>query len=88
MIGVMLMVSVALIIVASIAYGILASRKSYFEQRNLRELDRIAAELNTTREGLAQAVTLHFVRSRSISRCRPRWNAWWRPRSSGAGARR
>ncbi len=60
-IGVMLMVSVALIIVASIAYGILASRKSYFEQRNLRELDRIAAELNTTREGLAQAATLHFV---------------------------
>ena len=27
----------------------------------MRELDRIAAELNTTRESLAQAATLHFV---------------------------
>jgi len=59
--GVLLLVSVALIFVASIAYGILTTRQSYFEQRNLRELDRIAAELTTARTSLAQTSTLHFV---------------------------
>ncbi|MGZ8350883.1 MAG: hypothetical protein ACXWU2_12710, partial [Allosphingosinicella sp.] len=34
---------------------------AYFEQRNLRELDRVAAELNATSESLAQAAALHFV---------------------------
>ena len=59
--GVLLLVAAALGVVAFIAWGILAARTNYFEQRNLRELDRIATELNTTRESLTQVATLHFV---------------------------
>jgi hypothetical protein len=61
LLGILLLVTGALFAVVLIAGGIIAARTSYFEQRNLRELDRIAAELTSTRESLAQAATLHFV---------------------------
>lgn len=60
-IGVLLLIAVALGIVTVIVLGVMSSRTAYFQQSNLRELDRIAAELNTTSESLAQTATLHFV---------------------------
>ncbi len=59
--GVLVLVAAAFAVVAVVVYGILATRTAYYEQRNLRELDRIAAELTTTRESLAQTAALHFV---------------------------
>ena len=59
--GVLLLVAAALGAVAAIAFGIIAARQNYFEQRNLRELDRIATELSATGEALAQTASLHFV---------------------------
>ena len=60
-IAVLLLIAAALGVAAIIVIGIMSSRTSYFEQRNLRELDRIAAELTATSESLAQTATLHFV---------------------------
>lgn len=59
--GVLLLVAAGLALVATIALGILASRTRYFEQRNLRELDRIAAELSATSDSLGEVAALHFV---------------------------
>ena len=59
--GVLGLVAAALGLVALIVAGILSVRTSYFENRNLRELDRIAVELKSTRLSLGQSATLHFV---------------------------
>lgn len=59
--GVLLLVAAGLALVATIALGILSSRTRYFEQRNLRELDRIAAELKATSDSLGEVAALHFV---------------------------
>ena len=59
--GVLLLIAAALGIVAAVAYGILSSRTAYFQQRNLRELDRVASELKATSDSLAQVAALHFV---------------------------
>ncbi|MGF1549479.1 MAG: hypothetical protein ACFBQW_02935 [Sphingomonadaceae bacterium] len=44
-----------------IAYTALSARTDYLEQRNLRALDRVASEMEATRQSLASAATLHFV---------------------------
>lgn len=59
--GALALVTAVLAVLAIITTGILATRTAYYEQRNLRELDRVAAELTETRRNLAQTAALHFV---------------------------
>src|SRR4051812_9427444 len=59
--GVFAAIVIVLIAVALLVLGVLDARKSYFEARNLRELDRIADSVIATTQMLKVIPDLHFV---------------------------
>ena len=61
--GITGLVALVATVIVLLFIGALQSRDNYFERRNLRELDRIAEEINSTKASLASVSSLHFVPS-------------------------
>jgi len=59
-IGIVLLLTVVAVAVAALVLGVERSRASYFEQRNLRELDRVAANIGSTSQTLGSVASLYF----------------------------
>ena len=59
-IGVILLLTIVAVAVAALVLGVERSRANYFQQRNLRELDRVATNIGATSQTLGSVASLYF----------------------------
>ncbi|HEY5723449.1 MAG TPA: hypothetical protein VIT45_14125 [Allosphingosinicella sp.] len=59
-IGVILLLTIVAVVVAALVLGVERSRANYFQQRNLRELDRVATNIGATSQTLGSVASLYF----------------------------
>jgi hypothetical protein len=59
-IGVIVLLTVVAVAVAALVLGVERSRANYFQQRNLRELDRVATNIGATSQTLGSVASLYF----------------------------
>ena len=59
-IGVILLLTIVAVVVATLVLGVERSRANYFQQRNLRELDRVATNIGATSQTLGSVASLYF----------------------------
>jgi hypothetical protein len=59
-IGVILLLTVVAVVVAALVMAVERSRANYFQQRNLRELDRVATNIGATSQTLGSVASLYF----------------------------
>jgi hypothetical protein len=58
--GIVLLLTLVAVVVAALFLGVQRSRSAYLEQRNLRELDRVAANISSTSQTLGSVASLYF----------------------------
>ena len=58
--GVILLLTIVAVVVAALVLGVERSRANYFQQRNLRELDRVATNIGATSQTLGSVASLYF----------------------------
>src|SRR3712207_6589364 len=86
LLGIFLLVAAVFAIVLLLVSSAYSSRTAYFQKRNLRELDRIAATVSSATETLRSVPTLHFVPSQVDFAISPRTRCLVATTSIGGGA--
>ncbi|HYJ83402.1 MAG TPA: hypothetical protein VEW26_11260, partial [Allosphingosinicella sp.] len=60
-IGAVALLGIVAILLVALLFGVERSRSRYFEQKDLRELDRVAENVGSTASSLESIASLHFV---------------------------